>query len=746
MSPYLILIFSVLEETRALTNILSQEQTFTDNWTRDTVFGQVQFGDGAAVAKNVLPSDLSVVRLHNLPRDSTEKSVAAFLKSMGSDVSVGSIRLYPAQGQATNWSAVVRVEDPLFATKLSSRLASRPEGSTRIEAVPIPATFYSKEAVGSSVRDVSSKKVAVSWYRPTRTVWLNFASEDMACEVKAQYDSEESKILGQRVETSELSLSSRMAGSVTLLSVPTEVTIDEIQVSLPLHLKPRHIEFGEPSFQADAYAAGMTVRSMLEGIGALEWWQYDSGLGGKRNKAQAVFFDEADARRAVNSLHNAPLTFGKNLRLTIRLVHSAKFRVLTRIYEVSRTWIEELLPTWRTQYLRFDEYLPVSRFTTVKIEGEEIEHVAQGKKALEAIFAGVVAIGEDGVALWHPSLIVDGSMFQKLQAVEAKLGVAVCRDKQRSQLRLFGSKAVCERAVDLITEIVQNSTTDVFVIELTPGQVEWAYHGGFRAVRDALRDRAVTFDILSSPKCIVIAGCSEDYNKALEMVSAGLVSNDSGTADSNVCSVCWCPPDDAVKTNCGHVYCRECFENLCRSGASSQSLIECKGDADTCKKLVALAELQEKLDTATSEAVLEQSAMSHIKRYPDDFRPCPTPGCERFYRVGTAVMVVCPDCHVATCSTCHEQHSGMSCGDYKDRTSGAFEASQKVMAELGIKDCPKCKTAIEKTEGCNHMTCGGCDTHMCWICLKVFRTAGETYDHLAAEHGGIFGDEYAHIV
>jgi hypothetical protein len=166
----------------------------------------------------------------------------------------------------------------------------------------------------------------------------------MAREMKAQYDSGTSKIFGHKVETSELTVSSASVWTVTLLSVPAEVTNNEVQASVRRLLTPRHIELGTPSFRANPDEACKTVRSMLENIGALEWWQHGTGLGGKRSKAQAVFFDEADARKAVTSLHNAPLTFGKNLRLTIRLVPSTKFRVLTRIYKVSRSLLEEQLP------------------------------------------------------------------------------------------------------------------------------------------------------------------------------------------------------------------------------------------------------------------------------------------------------------------------------------------------------------------------------------------------------------------
>ena len=33
------------------------------------------------------------------------------------------------------------------------------------------------------------------------------------------------------------------------------------------------------------------------------------------------------------------------------------------------------------------------------------------------------------------------------------------------------------------------------------------------------------------------------------------------------------------------------------------------------------------------------------------------------------------------------------------------------------KDCPKCKVAINKDGGCNHMHCKQCDHHFCWVCL-----------------------------
>lgn len=35
------------------------------------------------------------------------------------------------------------------------------------------------------------------------------------------------------------------------------------------------------------------------------------------------------------------------------------------------------------------------------------------------------------------------------------------------------------------------------------------------------------------------------------------------------------------------------------------------------------------------------------------------------------------------------------------------------------KMCPKCKFYVERTEGCNHMTCK-CGNHFCYKCGKNF--------------------------
>jgi hypothetical protein len=78
------------------------------------------------------------------------------------------------------------------------------------------------------------------------------------------------------------------------------------------------------------------------------------------------------------------------------------------------------------------------------------------------------------------------------------------------------------------------------------------------------------------------------------------------------------------------------------------------------------------------------------------------------------------------------------CGSHASADVEAANASLK--KRLGIKDCPRCDTALEKVAGCDVVRCGGCRAVLCWSCLAVFEREGLAYQHLRSVQGGlIFG-------
>jgi len=82
-------------------------------------------------------------------------------------------------------------------------------------------------------------------------------------------------------------------------------------------------------------------------------------------------------------------------------------------------------------------------------------------------------------------------------------------------------------------------------------------------------------------------------------------------------------------------------------------------------------------------------------------------------------------CHACNRRTClHHScamHEGMSCEEYD---AAARESEEVGLLQYlntdAIRRCPKCRHGIEKSEGCDHMTCrrssGGCGAEFCWRC------------------------------
>ena len=70
------------------------------------------------------------------------------------------------------------------------------------------------------------------------------------------------------------------------------------------------------------------------------------------------------------------------------------------------------------------------------------------------------------------------------------------------------------------------------------------------------------------------------------------------------------------------------------------------------------------------------------------------------------------------------------------RCDACSSSASSSSSQLAVKECPGCGVEVQKTSGCNHITCP-CGTHWCWVCRHVPRDAHSIYDHMYAAHRGI---------
>jgi hypothetical protein len=92
--------------------------------------------------------------------------------------------------------------------------------------------------------------------------------------------------------------------------------------------------------------------------------------------------------------------------------------------------------------------------------------------------------------------------------------------------------------------------------------------------------------------------------------------------------------------------------------------------------------------------------------------------------------IKCPECLVEFCGVCRETyHKETPCTGV---IKGAVDDETMKYLKQHAVACPKCHQTITKDEGCNHLICIGCKTHLCWRCGGI-RNPRDPYFHTCPE-------------
>lgn len=87
------------------------------------------------------------------------------------------------------------------------------------------------------------------------------------------------------------------------------------------------------------------------------------------------------------------------------------------------------------------------------------------------------------------------------------------------------------------------------------------------------------------------------------------------------------------------------------------------------------------------------------------------------------ILVVCQDCMLQWCFICHApwHREGVTCKEFQkgDKLVRNW-AKEFHFGSKNAERCPKCKVYIQRTAGCDHMTCSHCDTHFCYKCGEKY--------------------------
>ncbi|ELW69829.1 putative E3 ubiquitin-protein ligase RNF217 [Tupaia chinensis] len=157
----------------------------------------------------------------------------------------------------------------------------------------------------------------------------------------------------------------------------------------------------------------------------------------------------------------------------------------------------------------------------------------------------------------------------------------------------------------------------------------------------------------------------------------------------------------------------------------------------------------------THEDSIKYKYFLELGRIDSSTKPCPQ--CKHFTtfkkkghiptpsRSESKYKIQCPTCQFVWCFKCHSPwHEGVNCKEYKkgDKLLRHW-ASEIEHGQRNAQKCPKCKIHIQRTEGCDHMTCSQCNTNFCYRCGERYRQLRFFGDHTS--NLSIFGCKYRYL-
>ncbi|EDR14433.1 uncharacterized protein LACBIDRAFT_304976 [Laccaria bicolor S238N-H82] len=350
----------------------------------------------------------------------------------------------------------------------------------------------------------------------------------------------------------------------------------------------------------------------------------------------------------------------------------------------------------------------------IKVTGDDKKAVGALKVRVESLVGGERL----DASYWHHSLLsAAGQRF--LRQVHTTCGAYVRTDTGFESLRRYRN-------------VGQSQGVD-------QGRSQKALVPGEAALKDVLGEDNVSLDLASTPCKLIIKGGDEALHPELldELLTNSRLDKSYAANGDDICIICYDTVSHPESLGCGHTYCTTCLRHYLTSAPDTKKFpLVCMGNEATCDTPISIPIIKKFLTEQRFNNLIEVAFLSYLDQHPQEFGYCTTPDCSQIYQSNsTKTVLQCPSCFSTICPSCHvEAHKGMTCDERKLHEQERL--TKEWAATNGVKKCPTCSGWLEKTEGCNHMSCK-CGAHICWRCMGVF-TAETIYDHMRREHEGIY--------
>jgi len=184
-----------------------------------------------------------------------------------------------------------------------------------------------------------------------------------------------------------------------------------------------------------------------------------------------------------------------------------------------------------------------------------------------------------------------------------------------------------------------------------------------------------------------------------------------------------------VLDNCNHRYCLDCLGQMLKTKIKDGRVQEIKCPSPNCGSQIDYNQIKQIVRDDDLFAKYEEFNLKKTLESIPDLRWCPRPGCGNAMIGSSDVpMMICSNdrCRFTFCFKCKEEwHADVTCEQYQQWKIENSESESRYIdwVRNNTRQCPKCKTPIEKNGGCNHMTCKHCKHEFCWLCYMDYTSS-----------------------